>query len=271
MKVAYLLPREQYQFFHSVIPYIDHDIVVNEIPSDANVILAGILPQTPEWYKVIISTKLPVVVWHWDLYSFVDYKEYRWQSFLDFLPKAEQIWSCSYETARQLKETLGYDSHMVPAYVDSSELKERKTEDFIFYAAGRSIGKRLDWVERACEILGRKLVISTGQKMPRQKYLETLSSCRVYTMPAFEESNGTIPAMEAMASGTAVVVADIPSSREVFGSFAYYFAVNDFKGFLVAITEAWEKGSKIGAKERMLELFEVKKVAKKMSNFLRGL
>lgn len=263
MLISYLIPTHQYGFFDELVdPLLDHgfDVIVNSIPDSTDLILAGILPVTHQWIEPIVNSGKPYILWHWDLFSFVDYREPRWESFLRMLHSAADIWSCSYETARQLKEKLDLDSAMVPAWTNLTP-DSTTINDFVFYASSSgAFGKRLDWAQRACALLGLPLDLTTGQNLPRPEYLYRLRSCRVYLMTAFEESNGTIPAMEAVAVGRPIVCADIPSNREVFGEDAYYFHNYDFADLLRAIGEAWFDGPKSNG-SRVRKLFGLSNVA----------
>jgi glycosyltransferase involved in cell wall biosynthesis len=271
MKIAYLIPENQYAFFRGIIRPLEFagiDVAVNTIPADADLVLAGILPATSEWGPAIASRGKPFVLWHWDLYSFVDVTEPRWAQFLGLLPKAADVWSCTYETARQLKELREVDSYVMPAWV--GRLEGLPAKDYVFYAASSAaFGKRVQWAEHACKMAGYPLSLSKGQSLPRERYLHVLAECRVYLMTAFEESNATIPAMEAAACGRAVVLADLPASREVFGDTAYYFPAWDFRALLAQLKAAWEYGAKPGCRERIVRNYGVDVVAKRIIDRLR--
>lgn len=288
LNVAYLIPEGQYEFFGRLVnPLLEHGVActVNRDLETADVILAGILPTDHRWmdkltrmrYSSAPSPKL--VVWHWDFYSFTDYGEDRWRRFLDLLPQADRIWSCTYEVARQLKEVMNLDSVVVPAWVDGGEFGgdlagEGEVRDEVLYAAsGCGFGKRIEWMERACKLLGLPARVLRGQGLDRRAYVDAVRRCRVYCMTAFEESNATIPAMEAAVAGRPVVVTDLPSSREVFGESmpVLYFAPNDFKGLLVALGQAWHdyapaqaqpRSRRLSARQRVLDGYGLPVVAK---------
>jgi glycosyltransferase involved in cell wall biosynthesis len=279
MNLAYLIPEGQYTFFRELVAPLEAAgirVDVNRIADDADVILAGILPITHEWLAQLERTDKPFVLWHWDLYSFTDYSEPRWERFLDLLPRAAQIWSCTYEVARQLKERERLDSLVVPAWVREPEMvpcQPGEVGDYVFYAAsGCGFGKRTDWAERACKIADLPLRLLTGQKLPRGEYLDLLRRCRVYLMPAFEESNGTIPALEAMACGRPVVCSDLPASREVFGNCARYFPPNDFWALVGELEDAWhhsELAQLKGPREQTLADYGLASVVKAIGRNLR--
>lgn len=262
MKIAYIIPEHQYSFFQQVVPRSKHELVINSVKGVDGVLYA-ILPCTPSWDPSKVG--LPYVLWHWDLYSYTDYTQPRWMRFLGSMGQASRVWSCSYETARELKERIGIDSDMVPAWVDFDELEKyrgaKKQKYAYFAASGCGFGKRIDWAEEACKLLGVKLIVSRGQSMPREQYLKTLTECQVYIMPAFEESNGSIPAMEAAALGIPLVCADIPTNKEVFGDTAEYFPVMDFRGIQAAILRAMNSGVREGSVFRM-RMFDVSNVVK---------
>jgi glycosyltransferase involved in cell wall biosynthesis len=257
MKLSYLIPEGQYEFFGDMVAPLRQlgiEVYVNDVYNNQDLILAAILPVAHEWIPTLKETKKPFILWHWDLYSFVDYREPRWKEFLELLPEATDIWSCTYEVARQLKELKGLDSYMMPAWVENLPYNPKIGEPYVFYAASSgAFGKRMDWAERACRLLGYKFVCTTGQCRSREEYHRLLSNCRVYLMPAFEESNATIPAQEAAVMGRPVVLADIPGSREVFGSRAYYFQPNDFRDLLRQLENAWAGIPKLGARDRILD------------------
>lgn len=281
LKVAYLVPDGQYSFFRQLVePLRGYDVYcrVNDGLDDADVVLAGILPTDHRWTTPLAGLLHPslrrgsggpkVVLWHWDFYSFTDYSEDRWDRFLKLLPQADRVWSCTYEVARQLKEIMNLDSAVVPAWVDESEFgaptpSHRLNDEVLYAVSGGGFGKRPEWAERACRILGLPCRILRGQSLPRDQYLDLVRRCRVYCMTAFEESNATIPAMEAGAAGRPVVLSDLPSSREVFGAHGYYFAPNDFAGLVKAVGAAWRvDGARPEVRERILDGYGLAKVAR---------
>lgn len=276
MKLAYLIPGNTYHFFQEIVPYLEKlgvEVQVNRIEG-ADIILAAILPATPEWADKIAVSGKPYVLWHWDDYSFVDKTVERWSNFFYMMRKASQIWSCGYEVARRLKQDRGYDSVMIPAWVNSTISKVGVTGNYVLYVSSSgAFGKRVEWATRTCEHLKIPLELTQGQYLPRDEYESLIQSCRVYLMPAFEESNGTIPAMEAGACGRPVVCADLPNNLEVFGRLpgVFYFPVNDFGEMLIALRAAWDCGFSKPLMDKMLELFSVERVARMVVQQLRGI
>lgn len=264
MNVSYIVPEGSYEFFRELVPKLESlgRCDVNRIRGDTDVILCGILPLTHGWIRAIREGGKPFIIWHWDMYSFTDYCEPRWSEYLRILPMASEVWSCSYETARQLKERMGLESRVVTAWINPTLTVPRPSEPYVFYATGgNSIGKRLDWARRACNLLEVRLRTTPNQGMSREEYFDVLSKCRVYLCTAFEESNGSIPAMEAAACGKPVVMADTPGNREAFGDEAFYFGNHDFRSLLRALEEAWRGKPVPGCRSRILRLFDFDKVA----------
>ena len=257
LHLSYLVPEGQYAFFGSLVqPLRDHGIkvTVNGGLGTADVVLAGLLPTDHRWtphlerilHPDVVDPHRPrVVLWHWDLYSFTDYSEDRWARFLKLLPRADRVWSCTYETARELKAVMNVDSDVVPAWVDPAEFGDPVlgyglNDEVLYAASGCGFGKRIDWMEKACKILRLRATVLRNQTLPRAEYVERIRRCRVYCMTAFEESNATIPAMEAGVCGRPVVLTDLPSSREVFGNnWGLYFQPNDFGDLVVKLGRAY--------------------------------
>lgn len=278
MRLAYLIPTTQYAFLADLVPALEEagiEVTVNRVYANTDLILAGILPITHEWVRSIRLSRAPFVLWHWDLYSFTDYTQPHWRDYLALLPQAAEVWSCGYEVARQLRECLELDSQVVPAWVDAPTLYDAGCgviEDRVFYAAGgASIGKRLDWAVRACRLAGLPLVWSANQNFTPEQYLRVLARSRVYVMPAFEESNASIPALEAAAAGRAVVLADLPASREVFGETARYFAPWDFAGLVRQLKLAWQEGPLPGCRERIARGYDRSVIFPRIIHRLRRL
>lgn len=283
MKIAYLIPEGSYEFFYELRDALEdygHQVFINTLDYNPDIILGAILPLTPKWGPQLAETKVPFILWHWDFYSFVDYEDPRWKNFIALLPRAVDIWSCGYETARQLKEIMGLESYMVPAWVDSRNFYAPPEgvlmENYVLYASSSAaFGKRVDWAEKACALLKLPLKLTKQQKLPRAQYFELLAPARVYLMTAFEESNGTIPAMEAVANGVPIVLADLPSSREVFGTTCegvHYFKPWDFGDLLVTLGRAYQAApNETGgsAKDRILKLFSLGTVAARINTRLK--
>jgi len=248
-------------FFHEIIEPLRQakiSLEVNQISFSTNLILMSILPCHPQWISHIERSRKPFIAWHWDWYSFVDTSQDRWKWFLRCLPRAVDVWSCTYEVARQLKERTGIDSYVMPSWVVPENFSKRETEDYVYFAEGSgSLGKRFDWAERACQLLGYELRHAPDQSLPIEEYRALIEQCRVYLMPAFEESNATIPAQEAGACDKAVVLADIPSNREVFGKYAYYFDTWNFGDLLRALKLAWMTGPVPGVKNRIVSNYSL--------------
>jgi hypothetical protein len=275
--ISYICPDNSYLFFREVIPLLEREgirVHLNQILPDTELILPAILPCTPNWVSHVLEARRPYVLWHWDLYSFVDFSQPRWSHFLEMLEGALDIWSCTYETARQLKEVLGRDSYVMPAWVNGEELNKINvvTGDYAMYAASSgALGKRTDWAEAACRLLKVPLLLTTGQNLSRSDYLRKLGLCRFYLMTAFEESNASIPALEAAYLGKHVVLADLPASREIFGPTATYFSNWDFQSLKDAITKvnvSISRGEESAARVRVRRGYNLPHLAGRMAERL---
>lgn len=273
MKISYLIPTNQYDFFREIVPELQErgiEVEVNEISQSTELVLLAIAPATPEWHQVVDKADKPFVLWHWDLYSFVNYREDRWKWFLKRLSNAIDIWSCTYEIGRQLKEVYQLDSYTIPSWVNGTVFPHQPEGDYALYVAhSAAMGKRVEWAERACELLRLPIQVSLHEQYARPQYLKLVSGCRVYVMTAFEESNATIPSQEAGVMGKAIVLSDLPASREVFGRTAYYFPTCDFQGLLDQLQRAWDEGSLPGVRERILRNYDLPVVADRMAQRLR--
>jgi len=282
MNLAYLIPERGYDFLRQLVgPLSDRGVKVwvDHVPAYADLVLAAMLPASPQWGTSILSSSKPYVLWHWDDYSFVDHGERRWRQFWEMLPGAADIWSCSYEVARSLKERHGLDSYMMPAWVVADHLEPVRPEDqgdYVLYASSSaSLGKRTDWADKACTLLGYRLEMTVGQALSRPAYLSLVRRCRLYLCTAFEESNGTIPAMEAAAAGRPVVITDLAANREVFGSSTpgvYYFPPLDFRALLDVLRAAWNASWATEAqdlRQRILTHFDLPAVADRIHQRLR--
>lgn len=289
MKLAYLVPEGQYHFLLDLVPELQQygfTVYVNQIPDCVDLIFATMLPITHEFFYVVEGTDKPVVISHWDHYSFVNMKEERWTRFNSLLAQSKdpdsliEVWSCGYETARLLKQQMGLDSVVMPGWIDAVKLRKGKdsvsystfAKPFAFYASSNnSLGKRTDWAVHACKMLDIPLVLTKGLQLSEQEYLDRMASCRLYLMTAFEESNATLPATEAAAMGKAVVCADLPSSKEVFGEDgAWYFRNDSFYDLLDKLSQAWQMPTLKTCKKRIIECFDLSVIAPKIVKRLRS-
>lgn len=276
MKIAYLIPPHSYHFFRQIVPHLagyGHELVVNPPSLDGfDLAWAAMLPQTPEQGDALRAQHTPLIVWHWDQFSFVDYERHAgWRLLFDLMPSAAEIWCASYETARLLKMSRGYESWTVGSWVDPQDFRPPFSQgEFALYAAPRNaFHKRLEWVELACRRLGLPLkhTYQGPQGLSRAQYCELMKACRCYVMAGFEESNATIPALEAALCGKPVLLSDLPACREEFGDTATYFKPWDFGDLLGKLADvAHGRHPPVAeARERVLRLFDVARVAKRIA------
>ena len=276
MKIAYLIPEHTYHFLREIVPHLaarGHELLVNPATFDGcDVIWAAMLPQTPEHAAALRTSHAPLVLWHWDQFSFVDYEGHPgWRLLFELMPSAVDIWSASYETARLLKASHGYESWVVGSWVNPADFEPPYANGgFAFYAAPRSaFHKRFDWVELACQRLGLPLkqTYQGPHGLSRRHYCELMRSCKCYVMAGFEESNATIPALEAALCEKPLLLADLPACREEFGDTATYFKPWDF-GDLLAKLRDIDQGRyppTALARQRVLALFDVSRVAERIA------
>lgn len=282
MRIAYIVPETTYKFFAEIIPHLEaygHTIVVNPPSLDCfDVAWAAMLPQTVKWIERLRKAKCPVIVWHWDQFSFVDYQgNPGWRALYEFMPTALDIWSASYETARQLKASHGYDSWVASSLVNPQDFAGQiYSGNYVFYAAStEAFHKRVSWVQLACERLGIpfRQTYQGPQGMTRPQYCSVMRSCRCCVMAAFEESNGTIPTLEAAVCNKPVLLSDLPATREEFGDTATYFKTWEFGDLLERLRDVY--GGKhppvSEARERVMRLFSVENVARKIAGRLKEL
>jgi glycosyltransferase involved in cell wall biosynthesis len=284
VRIAYIIPEGQYQFFTELIGALTSrgfEVSINRVGNDCDLILAAILPLTHGFHDAVVRSGLPTILWHWDHYSFVDMAEPRWRQFNRLLVESLdpsrniEVWSCGYETARLLKEQYGVDSVIMPGWVNVERLLQggtMRTPPFAFYASSSaSFGKRTDWAEHACKMLGIPLVLTKGIKLSPQEYIDHMASCRVYLCTAFEESNATLPATEAAALGKPVVCADLPSAKEVFGpTGAWYFRNDSFSDLLDKLKGAWASPNSKLCYNRVMKCFDLGVVADKIALRMRS-
>ena len=281
MRIAYVIPKSSYAFFREVIPHLEdygHRLIVN--PSNLNgfdIAWAAMLPQTKEWSDTLQASGIPTVLWHWDQFSFVNYADLGWRTLYDMMPNALEIWSASYETARLLKTSHGYESWVVGSWVNPSDFEPPYYQgDFVFYAAPYSaFHKRVAWVELACNRLGIpfRQTYQGSQGLSRHQYCELMRCCRCYVMAAFEESNGTIPTLEAALCNKPVLLSDLPACHEEFGRHATYFKTWDFGDFMERLNDVYhgKHPSVDEARERIVKLFAVENVARRIAGRLKEL
>lgn len=284
MKLSYLTPTGQYRFFQELVPFLESrgvEVCVNSLPGDADAILCAILPITHEWLEPVrkaAAASRRVILWDWDHFEFCDTQEPRWREYLNLLTGGRcEVWACGHELARQLLARYGVRADaVVAAWVNCDKMTlgpEDQEQDYVLYAiGGGGLHKRPDWAETACRLLGLPLKIVANQSLPRQEYVSVVKRCRVYLMPAFDEGNASIPALEAQAAGRRIVCSDLPACREVLGEHAYYFNPWSFGGLKDHLFDAWyETGAfnELG-RQRARALYDLPVVAGQVLKLLRG-
>lgn len=281
MRIAYLIPEHCYAFFREIIPHLaeyGHELVVNPTNlASCDVAWAAMLPQTNEWARNLASAKIPTIIWNWDLFSFVDYESLGWRALFDLMPNALDIWSASYDTAGILKAKYGYESWIVGSWVNPNDFQPPFSNGgFAFFAAPpEAFHKRLKWAELACNRLGIPFrhTYQGRSGLSRASYCELMKACRCYVMAGFEESNATLPALEAAIACKPVILSDLPACREEFGDTATYFKPWDFADLKAKLADVCcgKHPSVQLARERVLRLFDVMNVAKRIAGRLKEL
>lgn len=279
MHLAYLIPTHQYLFFRELIPHLEAAgirVSVNSRVETADLVLAAMLPQTPEWVEPLARLRRPTVVWHWDQFSFVDYRHHSgWRGLFELMaePFVVDRWCATYEVCRQLRASHGYESWMVGSWVKPDDFAEPPFPcgDYVLYATTpTAFHKRHDWAALACQRLGIPFRSTYQRDRSRADYCRLMAGCRVYVMAGFEESNATIPALEAAVCSKPVVAADLPAVREELGDTAMYFDVWNFGDLLEKLSAALRGPDLLCAarRERVLRLFSVDVVAEKIARRL---
>ncbi|HUY89481.1 MAG TPA: hypothetical protein VMV10_12170 [Pirellulales bacterium] len=275
MRLCYLIPETSYAFLRELSPFLEAAgcEVRYRDPDEADVVLAAMLPQTADRAPALANVEAPLVLWHWDQFSFVDFERHPgWRALYELMPRAADLWSASYETARLLKASHGYDSFVVGSWANPADFRPPfASGDYVLYAAPRSaFHKRVEWVELACRRLGLPLVTTYQCDRTRQEYCEIVKGCRCYVMAAFEESNATIPALEAALCGKPVLASRLPACVEELGCVsgegaAHYFDPWDFGDLLRQLPVAYESPHPAAAlRERVERLFSLEVVARRI-------
>ena len=277
MRLCYLIPDSSYAFFRELSPLLEAAgfEVSYRNPERAEIVLAAMLPQTADRAEALRRVETPLVLWHWDQFSFVDYERHPgWRALYELMPRAADIWSASYETARLLKASHGYESFVVGSWANGADFQPPfERGDYVLYAAPRSaFHKRVDWVELACQRLGLPLVTTYQRDRSRREYCEIVKGCRCYVMAAFEESNATIPALEAALCGKPVLASRLPAVVEELGEAAHYFDPWDFGDLLRQLRVAYDSPHPADAlRERVARLFSLDVVARRIVARLQSL
>lgn len=277
MRLCYLVPQASYAFFRELTPFLEaagYEVRYQD-PRRADVVLAAMLPQTIDEAPALADVAAPLVLWHWDQFSFVDVERHPgWRALYELMPRAADIWSASYETARLLKASHGYDSFVVGSWANAADFQPPfERGDYVLYAAPRSaFHKRLAWVELACRRLDMPLVTTYQRDRTRQEYCEIVKGCRCYVMAAFEESNATIPALEAALCGKPVLASRLPAVVEELGEAAHYFDPWDFGDLVRQLRAVYEAPHPAAAlRDRVERLFSVDVVARRIVSRLQSL
>jgi len=277
MRLCYLIPETSYAFFHELSPFLEESGLELSYrnPEKADLVLAAMLPQMADSAARLAKVRAPIVLWHWDQFSFVDGQRHPgWRAHYDLMSRAAEIWSASYETARQLKASHGYDSFVVGSWANAADFQPPvERGDYVLYAAPRSaFHKRVAWVELACQRLELPLVTTYQRDRTRREYCEIVKGCRCYVMAAFEESNATIPALEAALCGKPVLASRLPAVVEELGDAGHYFDPWDFGDLLRQLRVVYELPHPAAAvRDRIARLFSLDVVARRIVHRLKSL
>jgi glycosyltransferase involved in cell wall biosynthesis len=168
----------------------------------------------------------------------------------------------------------GHDSFVVGSWANAADFRPPcERGDYVLYAAPKSaFHKRVDWVELACRRLSLPLVTTYQNDRSRQEYCEIVKGCRCYVMAAFEESNATIPALEAALCGKPVLASRLPACVEELGDAAQYFDPWDFGDLLRRLSDVYRLPHPASPiRERVVRLFSLEAVAGRIVRRLKEL
>lgn len=121
--------------------------------------------------------------------------------------------------------------------------------------------------EDLCRRFRRKGKVIVLGRLDEPLLKSMYAAANVHALPSWYELPGLV-SLEAMAAGSAVVVSDLGTPRDYFGSFGFYAAPDDPQAILNAVTAAYYSPARPGSREqarqfswsrsaaRALELYE---------------
>ena len=128
-------------------------------------------------------------------------------------------------------------------------LKALEESDLPLVLAGGGFTYQPEY-EQLCRSFRRKGKVIILGRLEEALLKSMYAAARVHALPSWYELPGLVT-LEAMASGSAVVVSDFGTPRDYVGGFGFYAAPDDPQAILNAVTAAFYSPQRPGAKEHV--------------------
>lgn len=277
MKISLIIPPNN--FLSRLAPEfysLGHDVVVNHVTSDCDVILGMSISQLVSIERFHQKCpEIPLITYNWDWYDHIDKTVGDWKVFTDLMRESKEVWSASEITAAKCRRDTKIEStQYFYAYILPEEWEgEKKDGGYIIQASRRDDYKRFDWFEKAATELKIPFRSYHPGVNARPDYIDAVKNCSVLVASSTEDSIGGLTLMEAAYCDKPILVGDHPGAKEVWGDAANYFMVNDFEDYKKKMQLVWDSHTDLQvkrqeAKKKVEENFLPHIVARKMSERL---
>lgn len=211
----------------------------SEITDDCDFVFCGGMLQMPAAEAAMkIAKRARLVHYCWDLYPFqlepwepeirtdVDY----WKPYVESLKTCLDVWVPSRCTVRRIEEFTGRSAQVILTSVRpwSIDLQFTEPGDYVVDVMRKYPDPNRYAVRRACESLGIKC-IETQNKMPWEKFKQTIAGARLLVSANWECSTGGLTLLEGYWHGVPALISDSPrhGGSDYLGNHAIYFRWDD--------------------------------------------
>ena len=279
MKLSVIVPKPNFlEELPKELTKLGNEVLVNQCDDSCDFLIGtsiSVLGMTGRFHY--LYPNVPLILYNWDWYDFIDKKEGAWLEFTRMMEECKEVWSASKITSEKCFKDTGIKSPFWNyAFILPDEWKEEtKDGGYIIQAGRNSQQKRFDWFENCARDNSIPCKKYHPSQNDRPDYIQAIQNCSFLCCCSMDESLGTLPVAEAAYNKKPVLIADFEGAKEVWGGGVWYFDKDNIEDLKVKMKWLWENRNSSEVKEkvekaynRCLEVFLPENFALRIHNRL---
>lgn len=280
MKLSIIIPNNNFlEELPNELRKLGHEVVVNDCDCMCDFMVGmsiSVLGQIGRFHY--LTPNVPLILYNWDWYDFVDKKDGTWTEFIRMMRECKEVWSASKITAEKcFKDTDIKSPFWNYCYILPKEWAgDTKDGGYIIQASRNSEQKRFDWFEKSATENNIPFKSYHPNINPRPDFIQAVQNCSFLCVCSKDESLGGLTAAEAAYNKKPILVADFEGAKEVWGDGAWYFEKDNFDDLKEKMKWLWENKDSKEVKEksekaynRCVEIFMPESFAKRIDERLK--